>query len=58
MLDFDGNGIITEEDLQKSMTLLGKSVNVDDIKEIIDYACVDEEGIGLGKFLELMLRNF
>lgn len=41
-MDFDGDGIITEEDLQKCLNFLGKDINIDDIKDMIDYACVDE----------------
>lgn len=58
VMDFDGDGIITEEDLQKCLNFMGKDTDIDDIKEIMDYACMDEEGITRNRFLTLMLRRF
>jgi|JI6StandDraft_1071083.scaffolds.fasta_scaffold66311_1 Ca2+-binding EF-hand superfamily protein len=58
VLDFDGDGLIREEELEKALKYMNKSLTRDEIKDIMDYACTDQDGITLDAFLKLMLRRF
>lgn len=58
MLDFDGDGLIREEELERALKYTGKTLSRDELKDIMDYACTDQEGITLDAFLKLMLRRF
>lgn len=58
VLDDDGDGLIKEEEIEKAMKYMGHTLTKDEIKDIMDFACTQEEGITLDAFLKLMLRRF
>jgi Ca2+-binding EF-hand superfamily protein len=57
-LDADGDGLIREEELEKALKYSGRTLTHDELKDIMDYACTDQDGITLEAFLKLMLRRF